>query len=121
MGAAFTHVRPDEVREVYADFCDSVLMPLMRLLDGEQAHEVAVWAASNGLAPKVCVFVCVSPIWRVPDMIKADCLSRNLPVLCWYLGEHGRASLLGMGRYRRDAKNRSTFDQCSAYQMLDFC
>lgn len=59
VGAAFTHVRPDEVREVYADFCDSVLKPLLHLLDPERAHDVAVWAASRGLWPKVCVCVCV--------------------------------------------------------------
>lgn len=28
-------------------------MPLIRMLDAEQAHTVAVWAASLGLAPKV--------------------------------------------------------------------
>lgn len=53
IGAAYTHIRPEFVREEYAYLCDSVVMPLMRLLDGERAHEMAIWAASKGLAPKV--------------------------------------------------------------------
>eukprot|EP00752_Nemacystus_decipiens_P001319 g1309.t1 len=51
-GAAYGHLRPDKVRNGYATLCDSVAMPLMRMLDAEQAHGVAVKAASLGLAPK---------------------------------------------------------------------
>lgn len=42
-----------QVRSAYATLCDSVAMPLVRMLDAEQAHGVAVKAASLGLAPKV--------------------------------------------------------------------
>lgn len=51
-GATFAHLRPDKARDGYAKVCDSVAMPLIRMLDAEQAHTVAVWAASLGLAPK---------------------------------------------------------------------
>lgn len=44
-----------QVRNCYATLSDSVAMPLMRMLDAEQAHNVAVKAASLGLAPKVRV------------------------------------------------------------------
>lgn len=42
-----------QARDGYAKLCDSVAMPLIRMLDAERAHSVAVWAASLGLAPKV--------------------------------------------------------------------
>ncbi|CBN76520.1 dihydroorotate dehydrogenase [Ectocarpus siliculosus] len=51
-GAAFAHLRPDKARSGYATLCDSVVMPLLRMLDAEEAHTIAVKAASLGLAPK---------------------------------------------------------------------
>ncbi|CAM9323689.1 unnamed protein product [Ascophyllum nodosum] len=51
-GVAFGHVRPEKARQGYATFCDYVAMPVLRRLDAEQAHSIAVWAASLGLAPK---------------------------------------------------------------------
>lgn len=38
---------------------DKFGMPLLRLLDPEQAHDIAIWAASNGLLPRVSHFCCV--------------------------------------------------------------
>ncbi|CAN0509627.1 unnamed protein product, partial [Discosporangium mesarthrocarpum] len=39
-------------QKAYANFCDAVGMPLMKLLDAESAHSAAILLASWGLAPK---------------------------------------------------------------------
>ncbi|CAM9336485.1 unnamed protein product [Scytosiphon promiscuus] len=54
-GAAFAHLRPDKARPAragYVTLSDSVVMPLIRMLDSEEAHNFAIKAASFGLAPK---------------------------------------------------------------------
>lgn len=53
LGSIAVAARFQQARDGYAKLCDSVAMPLIRMLDAEQAHSVAVWAASLGLAPKV--------------------------------------------------------------------
>jgi hypothetical protein len=47
-------------QRILHQLCDPVLMPLMRLLDPETAHELAVKAAKYGLIPKV-VSLCELP------------------------------------------------------------
>lgn len=37
----------------YHKFVDHIGMPLLRILDAETAHNAAVWAAANKLAPLV--------------------------------------------------------------------